>query len=220
MLAEPGPVLAARDWAALLAAFERLLPIATLAVLSGSLPPGLPADSYRVLTERAAAHSLRVVLDAEGEPLRSALPARPYLVKPNLAELAGVLGAEPAGELDSGELDGVEQIVAGGRRLITMGARNVVVSRGEDGLVAITEDGCWQVSTDAVVAGNPTGAGDALVAALALGTVRGDPWLRRLRDGAALGAGAVAVPLAGEIDPAARSAAGASVRVAQGGGAA
>jgi tagatose 6-phosphate kinase len=213
MLAEPGPTLAAGDWAALLAAFERLLPAATLVVLSGSLPPGLPTDGYRVLTERADAHSLRVVLDADAEPFLSALPARPYLVKPNLAELAGVLGAEPA----VGELESVEQVVAGGRRLITMGARNVVVSRGEDGLVAITEDGCWQVRTDAVVAGNPTGAGDALVAALALGTVRGDPWLGRLRDGAATGAAAVAAPLAGEIDPAARAAAVASVRVAQSG---
>ncbi|MFC7590146.1 PfkB family carbohydrate kinase [Nonomuraea antimicrobica] len=51
------------------------------------------------------------------------------------------------------------------------------------------------------VAGNPTGAGDALVAGLALGLVESAPWPDRLRRAAALGAAAVATPVAGEFDP-------------------
>jgi tagatose 6-phosphate kinase len=80
------------------------------------------------------------------------------------------------------------------------GAAAVVVSLGHDGLVAVTAEGTWRARMPYRVAGNPTGAGDALVAGLAMGVVEGMPWPERLRLAAALGAAAVAMPVAGEID--------------------
>jgi tagatose 6-phosphate kinase len=193
---EPGPAVAAADWSTLISRFRTLLDRMQLVVLSGSLPPGVPADGYRTLTELAQAGGVPVIVDADGEPLESALAAKPYLVKPNLAELRTLLG---------GTLTSREDIVAAGRRVQARGARNVVISCGPDGLVAITEDGSWRAVCAEVLAGNPTGAGDALVAALALGTAADHPWPQRLRDGVSLAASAVASPLAGEIDPAVRS---------------
>jgi tagatose 6-phosphate kinase len=67
-------------------------------------------------------------------------------------------------------------------------------------LIALTEDRAWAAVSPELIAGNPTGAGDALVAALALGTARGEPWQDVLRAGVALSAAAVASPLAGEVD--------------------
>ena len=63
------------------------------------------------------------------------------------------------------------------------------------------------------MAGNPTGAGDAVVAGLAHGLALGSPWPERLRQAAALGTAAVAAPAAGQFDPAdyARALAGVSV---------
>jgi tagatose 6-phosphate kinase len=52
-----------------------------------------------------------------------------------------------------------------------------------------------------VVTGNPTGAGDAVVAALAAGV--GSPWPDLLADATALSAAAVLAPVAGSYDPAA-----------------
>jgi len=49
------------------------------------------------------------------------------------------------------------------------------------------------------VAGNPTGAGDAVTAGLVHGLVLGRPWPERLRHAAALGTAAVASPVAGEF---------------------
>ncbi|MGW5423813.1 PfkB family carbohydrate kinase, partial [Streptomyces sp. NPDC003943] len=49
--------------------------------------------------------------------------------------------------------------------------------------------------------GNPTGAGDAAVAALARGLAAGVSWPRRLAEAVALSAAAVAAPLAGSFDP-------------------
>jgi tagatose 6-phosphate kinase len=188
---EAGPVIAAAEWSALLAQFEGLLAQAELVVLAGSVPPGIAVDGYRVLAKLATEQGIRVIVDAEGEVLRLALEAKPYLVKPNLAELSTVVG---------GTLSGIAEIAAGAMVLRDLGARNVVVSCGSAGLLAITEDGGWRAVSPEVVAGNPTGAGDALVAALAVGAIRQAPWPDRLRDGVAWSGSAVASPVAGEID--------------------
>lgn len=48
--------------------------------------------------------------------------------------------------------------------------------------------------------GNPTGAGDACVAALARGLLLDTAWPELLRDAVALSAAAVAAPVAGSVD--------------------
>jgi tagatose 6-phosphate kinase len=50
-----------------------------------------------------------------------------------------------------------------------------------------------------VVGGNATGAGDAATAGLARGLLLGQQWPERLAHAAALGAAAVAAPVAGEF---------------------
>jgi tagatose 6-phosphate kinase len=202
---EPGPFVSLDEWHSLVNAFETALDRATLVVLSGSLPPGAPIDAYAQLTELATRRSVPVIVDAEGEPLHRALSARPYLIKPNLAELRTIV---------DGPLDTLAEITSAGKELRRRGARNVVVSCGRDGLIAITEDGQWQAKGPSVE-GNPTGAGDALVAALSAGTVRDDPWEQRLRDGVAWSAAAVAAPLAGQVDPATATALALGVRLEQ-----
>jgi tagatose 6-phosphate kinase len=210
---EPGPTLTSADWTALVQRFRSHLDVAKLVVLSGSLPPGVPVDAYRILTELGHAAGIPVIVDAEGGPLELALAAKPYLVKPNLAEAQSLLGS--FGRISSlgGSSPSRSEIVAAGWRIQALGARNVVVSCGRDGLVAVTEDGDWHAVSAEMLTGNPTGAGDALVAALALGTVAGHPWPQRLRDGVSMSAAAVASPVAGEIDLAVRARLEPQVRV-------
>jgi tagatose 6-phosphate kinase len=74
-----------------------------------------------------------------------------------------------------------------------------VVSLGGDGLLAVTGEGTWHAAPTPQVAGNPTGAGDAVVAGLAHGLVLGRPWGERLRHAAALGTACVAAPAAGQF---------------------
>jgi tagatose 6-phosphate kinase len=90
-------------------------------------------------------------------------------------------------------------VTAAAAELRTAGAGSVVVSLGQDGLLAVTEDGCWQARPPAVAAGNATGAGDAVTAALAHGLLLGLPWPERLARAAALGAATVGAPVAGEF---------------------
>lgn len=173
---EPGPVISAEQWSALLERFHNLAVDADAVVLSGSLPPGVPDDAYARLG--AAAGDRPVLLDTSGPGLLAGLAAGPAIVKPNQAELDD-LGLTPSALLDRG-------------------ARAVVVSCGADGLIAQTADGSWRARPGEVVAGNPTGAGDAVVAALAASIAR--PWPDRLRDAVALSAATVLAPVAGEFD--------------------
>ncbi|WP_238018026.1 1-phosphofructokinase family hexose kinase [Dactylosporangium sp. AC04546] len=150
---EPGPTVTGAEWAAFLDHFAVLLPEADAVVLSGSLPQGLPPDAYAVLVRAARAQGVPTILDTSGEPLRHGVGAAPDIVKPNEHELAA-LGQHPTDA-------------------IAAGVRAVVVSLGHRGLHAHTADGTWRMPPPAVVTGNPTGAGDACVAALARGLRNG-----------------------------------------------
>jgi tagatose 6-phosphate kinase len=68
--------------------------------------------------------------------------------------------------------------------------------------VLMPEEGSgWQARLPAPLSGNPTGAGDALVAAVAAGLASGSTWQQMARDAVTWSAAAVLQPIAGEIDP-------------------
>jgi tagatose 6-phosphate kinase len=190
---EVGPAVSEAEWGSFRSLVTRLLAGAAVVVLSGSQPPGVPADAYGQLTTLAAAAGATVVLDAAGPALRAALAARPDVVKPNRLELAALAG---------GHLGDLDDLLAASGTLVEAGAGSVLVSLGADGLVAVTPDGSFRASLPTPVAGNPTGAGDALAAAVARGLRRGDDWPSCLVDGVAVAAASVAVEVAGATDEA------------------
>jgi len=189
---EPGPRVGDGEFAELVVRYREVLDGCAAVVLSGSLPPGVPEDSYAGLISLAAAAGVPVVLDAHGAALRSGAAARPAIVKPNVAELAAIAG-RPLGEA------GGPAMAAAARELRAAGAGAVVVSLGPAGLHAVTAEGSWWARPPGPVAGNPTGAGDAVAAALAHGLVLGRPWDERLRHAVAAGTASAMAPAAGEF---------------------
>ncbi len=187
---EPGPDISAAEYERFLAGYAAELAGSAAVVLTGSLPPGIGPASYAELTTMAARAGVPVVLDAGGEVLRLGAAAGAAIVKPNRAELEQTAGQQ---------LTGLASVAAAARELIAAGARAAVVSLGPDGLLALTGSGSWQALPPAV-AGNPTGAGDAVVAGLALGLTRDWTWPDRLRHAAALGTATAAAPVAGQFD--------------------
>ncbi|OIJ63515.1 1-phosphofructokinase family hexose kinase [Streptomyces mangrovisoli] len=187
-LNEPGPVVAPDEWAAFQRTYEDLLAAATAVALCGSLPPGVPVGAYAGLVRSARAAGVPVLLDTGGEPLRRGVAARPDLVKPNTDELAELTGSH----------DPLRATQDARRR----GARAVVASLGAQGLLAVTPEGRWRAAPPARVPGNPTGAGDSVVAGLLSAEAEGLPWPDRLARAVALSAATVQAPAAGEFDPA------------------
>ncbi|MFG1999929.1 1-phosphofructokinase family hexose kinase [Spirillospora sp. NPDC048911] len=180
---EPGPEVRLDEWSAFQESFAARAAEATVVVLSGSLPPGLPEDAYAVLTRLARTAGARVLVDADGAALRAAATACPDLLKPNAAEFAA---ANLPREVDQS---------------LERAPGALVVSRGADGMIAVTPEGCFEAVPHEVVAGNPTGAGDAAAAALAVALRDRLEWPRALGEAVALSAAAVAAPAAGEFDP-------------------
>jgi 1-phosphofructokinase family hexose kinase len=186
---EPGPLVSTREWQGFLTHLGRLVrhTSAAVVVASGSLPCGLPGDAYAQLLELVHGAGCRTVLDTSGEALAVALAARPEFVKPNRDELLEVTGA--------GDL------VAGAAALRRMGARNVLASAGADGMLLVGESGpALAGRVDAALRGNPTGAGDAAVAAVAAGLAAQTSWRDVLTDALAWSAAAVLAPVAGRVD--------------------
>lgn len=195
---EPGPQIGPAEYEQFSRGYQRQLGDAAAVVLTGSLPPGLGAASYAELISAAAAAGVPAVLDTSGAALLAGVAAGPAVVKPNLAELEQATGTSLAAADEPPDATAVARAAGS---LTEAGAGAVVVSLGRHGLLASTEAGCWRAEPDCAVSGNPTGAGDAVVAGLTDGLVRGLPWAGRLRHAAALGTAAAAAPAAGEFRP-------------------
>jgi 1-phosphofructokinase family hexose kinase len=185
---ELGPAVSAPEWQGFLAHLGRLVrhTSAAVVVASGSLPRGLPPDAYAQLLELAHEAGCRTVLDTSGEALRAALAAGPDVVKPNRDELLEVTGAD--------------NLAAGVAALRRMGARNVLASAGADGMFLVGEGLALAGRVVPPVRGNPTGAGDAAVAAVAAGLAAQTPWDDLLAESVAWSAAAVLKPVAGDVD--------------------
>ncbi len=151
---EAGRSLSDTEWGALRAALEAQLDGAGALVGSGSLPEGAPADFYPSLVRRAREQGIPSIIDTSGDALLAAADAGADLLKPNHHELLAATGATT---LDDGA-----------RQLLDRGAGAVVVSCGEDGMALHRTGRPTLWASLPRVDGNPTGAGDAAVAALAV----------------------------------------------------
>jgi 6-phosphofructokinase 2 len=127
-------------------------------VLSGSLNEGLPADYYQNIANLAKQSGSKVIVDTSGEALQKVLETGVYLIKPNVGELAKLIGVERL------EMD---EVVHAAQKLIEKGsAEIVVVSLGPQGAVLVTATQTEFVPAPNVVKKSTVGAGDSMVGAM------------------------------------------------------
>jgi len=129
---EAGPEVKTSEFAQFRARYDKVLAGSAAVVLSGSLPPGLAAETYASLIETAAAAGVPAVLDTHGEALLRGAAAGPAIVKPNLEELEILVGRRLSTP-DGADWAAVAAAVA---RLRAAGAEAVVASLGPEGLLA------------------------------------------------------------------------------------
>jgi 1-phosphofructokinase len=139
---------------------RRLVEPGTPVLLAGSLPDGLPTDTYAILTADLAVAGARVVLDSSGAPLAAALAstgALPHCIKPNRHELEDWAGRPLPTDAD---------LLDAARGLNRRGVAVVVVSLGADGALFVNETRALHGRLPPVQALSTVGAGDAMVAGL------------------------------------------------------
>jgi 1-phosphofructokinase len=131
-----------------------------IVVLSGSLPKGAPQNTYEKWVKACREKGAKVILDADGEMLAAGLKSSPYLVKPNDIELSGLLGRTltTPEELKEAAINLMEQY----------GLGKVVVSMGGKGALYVTGNDAVYAQGLKVPVGSTVGAGDSVVAALAV----------------------------------------------------
>jgi 1-phosphofructokinase len=156
---EPGPELHPDEVEALVARVARVAGGARWVAGCGSLPPGAPPDLYARIAARLPAN-VRVAVDADGIALREATSASVSLLKPNLAELEGLVG-RPLPTLGA-VIDAAQGLIGGG-----IGA--VLVSLGADGAAYVDADGATHAEAHIDDLVNTVGAGDALLAGFLAG---------------------------------------------------
>ncbi len=173
------------------------------AVLSGSLPPGVPADWYARLVRllRESAPGLRIAVDTSDEPLAAlaaGLPeSAPDLVKPNGEELGQLVGlpADRAMALEEGAAHGdLAPVADAARILVDLGLGAVMATLGPAGAVLVTGGGAWHATAPKVPVASTVGAGDSSVAGYVLADVRGGDEPERLRTAMVYGSAAASLP--------------------------
>lgn len=127
-------------------------------VISGSLNEGLPSDFYKKIAAIAKESNVKVIVDTSGEALKKVLETGVYLIKPNIGELAKLIGVERL------ELPEVEKAA---KKLIENGnSEIVVVSLGAVGAILVTKDETHLVKAPKVEKKSTVGAGDSMVGGL------------------------------------------------------
>jgi len=174
-----GPAVSDEEFRRFEADYLRVLPEATLVVITGSLPPNLPEDAYARLIRAAREKDKRVLLDCAGAPLKVALTAPPFLVKINHAEAAEFLDAPITNFSDA---------ASAARKLRESGAESVMITLGEGGALLDFAGARYRFVAPRVRAVNSVGSGDAALAGLAAGLRRG--WTAGESGALAIAAGA------------------------------
>jgi tagatose 6-phosphate kinase len=182
VLNEPAPTLSDFEFESFLAAAGAPCDVI---VFSGSVPNQQLPEQLRALFTSLRAAGEKLVIDTSGEALSLASEVGPDLLKPNRAEALAA----------TGELTPQRAIDA----LMSLGAKAVLLSDGADGAV-LQGQGSSIRGRLPERNGNPTGAGDAMVALAALSLLENSSERRLLSRAVAAGTLAVAETVAGVID--------------------
>jgi 1-phosphofructokinase len=174
-------------------ALERNVASGDVVVIGGSLPPGSPNGLMAELVTLCRTLGAYVILDSSGTALLDGLRAGPHMVKPNLLELAQIVG-HAVDDSDSGIPRAVQECRF-------FGSARVVVSRGYRGIVVIEDGQAWKAwlnnNNNGKTAG--VGSGDALVAAFAFSILKNHTLDHAMRLGVACGAANLLTKLPGRF---------------------
>lgn len=132
-------------------------------VISGSIPRGAKDNVYGEILRSVAHKDLYVVVDAKRPLLLHTLKYHPFLIKPNMQEMADIFFQDMSAV-------SIDDIVRYTKTLQSMGARNILVSMGAAGALLLTEDGkIYHHSAMKGKVHNTVGCGDSMLAGFLAG---------------------------------------------------
>jgi 6-phosphofructokinase 2 len=179
----PGPELTEGEWQYCLDEVLAGVSEPAYIVASGSLPRSVPTDFYARLAHRARDAGHRLVLDTSGDALRAALSAGVHILKPNMRELAHLVGHDIEDEAQQESV--TRQIIENGQ------ADVVLVSLGAAGALLVCDSGSERIPAPTVKIRSKIGAGDSMVAGFVLALAQGNTFRQAAHFAVAAGSAAV-----------------------------
>lgn len=133
-------------------------------IISGSLPPGVSPEIYCKIMEIAKSKGSKIVLDTDGNALKTCIQISPDIIKPNIHELSRLSGME---------LKNIRKITNTAQTICDQGTGIVLVSMGARGILLVGENEQYLAVPPQVNVVNTVGAGDSAVAGFVYGTSTG-----------------------------------------------
>jgi len=192
---EWGPAVRGGELELLLDKLRYLSQVATYVVFSGSLPRDVDDDFYAEAIRELSRRGVHCVVDCEGEPLRYAVEAEPFLVSPNQREAESLVGQEFSDDADF--LMALDSIA-------DLGARNVLITQESSCFALMREEKTvrrFRASIDRLEPVAPVGAGDVLLAGFLAARFNAQPVDDALRSAVGCAAASVLEVGAGRFDP-------------------
>ncbi len=156
--------------------------MASIVVMSGSLPQGVSAEFYGQAVA-CIPKGVKIILDTEKKNMTSALSANEiFMVKPNLSELESFAGVS---------VNNKEDIALAAKKYIEKGVKYVLVSLGADGAVLTDGNQNYYCKSANVAVNSTVGAGDSMVAAACVALEKGLSMEELLKCAVAAGTAAV-----------------------------
>jgi 1-phosphofructokinase family hexose kinase len=193
---EWGPHVEPEELTTLLDKLAYLSRGADFVVFAGSLPRAVEDAFYAEAIRDLHRRGIKTALDAEGQPLRLAAEAEPFLVSPNQREAESLVGHEFG--------DDDEDYVGALERIAELGPRNVLITSEAACFALFREERRrWLYRAEAphVEPVSAVGSGDVLLAAFLAARVGEVPLKDALRDAVAAGAASTLEVGAGRFEP-------------------
>lgn len=183
----PGAVLSADEWQLCIDAIDALTPAPQMLVISGSLPPSIPARFFADVIARCHNRSIRVVLDTSGPALRPALEVGVFFVKLNREDFAALGYNGP---------DTPEDRLIAMKKMVDDGwAEHLVLTLGPNGALLASRTGeLMHVTPPPVTVISHAGAGDSFVSVMTCKLYQGKAVSEAFSYGVAAAAAAISTP--------------------------
>jgi 1-phosphofructokinase family hexose kinase len=192
---EPGGTIAQSEWCE----FQRICANEfqramgkKIVIISGSQPPGVPAEAYASLVNSAHSAGCLAFIDSSGAALSKALAAGPDLVKVNGEEAEFVTQVAIRDPISAAQA---------ARKLLDLGANSSAISLGERGLVGVRKYDSTAIHawTDPLRPKSTVGCGDSALAGLAFAAATELPFEQSLALAVACGASNCLAELPGRM---------------------
>ncbi len=194
LICEKGPELPDDVMDEFAARYDKLTDSADYVIISGDASNFAFGEGFSLqdrMLDVAREKYVRVVLDSAGASLATGVKRKPYLIKPNVEELA---------ELTCMPTDSDDQIMAAIGSLDEYGIEIIAVSMGSCGSIVKYGDEYYRAGIARVEAQNTVGCGDAYLSGLVYAIKHGYAALPALALAAACGGAAAMSPLSVGFD--------------------